>query len=160
MKKLERRSDGVLLGSARGALLEGRALLVDEDRPTESERPRDEIRREDEGLDELRRERDALVREREYERRQAEARLVDLRQLTNATEARAAELDELRRERADERRQMGASLDEAIQRAEEAETRVAALEAELDEGILGRLRTVCKAFRSTLQAHWPGTGRP
>jgi len=51
---------------------------VDDDRPAESERPRDEIRSEDEGLDELRRERDALVREREYERRQAEARLVDL----------------------------------------------------------------------------------
>jgi hypothetical protein len=32
------------------------------------------------------------------------------------------------------------------------------LDAEIREGILGRLRGLCQAVRSTLQAHWPGAG--
>ena len=65
-------------------------------------------------------------------------------------------LEELRRERDQERQQAAARLDELRQRAEAADTRVAELEAEIGEGILGRLRALCEAVRSTLQAHWPG----
>jgi DNA repair exonuclease SbcCD ATPase subunit len=150
----------VVFGSPAGRFLEGRALLVNEDRPAEDERPPDQVGREREGesLDELRIERDELLREREYERRRAEARLAEVLQRANAAEARGAELDEFRRERADERRQMGAALDEAIRRAEEAEARVAELQAELGKGIPGLLRTVCQAARSKFQPHWPGAG--
>ncbi len=122
---------------------------MNEDRPAENEGPRDQLRGEPEALEELRRERD-------QERQQAAARLDELRQRAEAAETRVAELEELGRERVQERQQAAARLDELRQRAEAADTRVAELEAEIGEGILGRLRALCEAVRSTLQAHWPG----
>jgi hypothetical protein len=106
-----------------GEILEGRALAVNEYLATENERVREQVRRDAEEFDELRLKRDEVIREREYERREAKAR-----------------------------------LDEALQRAEKGEARVAALEAELGEGVLGRLRALCRGVRTTLQTHWPGAG--
>jgi chromosome segregation ATPase len=156
---------------------------VNEDRPPENEGPRHQLRGEAEALEELGRERvqerqqaadrldelrqraeaaetrvaelEELGRERVQERQQAAARLDELRQRAEAAETRLAELEELGRERVQERQQAEGRLDELRQRAEAAETRVAELEAEIGEGILGRLRALCGAVRSTLQARWP-----
>jgi ATP phosphoribosyltransferase regulatory subunit HisZ len=69
-----------------------------------------------------------------------------------------AELEELRRQRDEERRQAEARLAELRRRAEAAETRVAKLEAEIGEGVLGRLRSLCEALRRNLPVHWPRGG--
>jgi DNA repair exonuclease SbcCD ATPase subunit len=82
-----------------------------------------------------------------------------LRKDAEALERIRSELTELRREREDERRQGEAKLDAVRQRAEAAETHAAELDAELRAGVLGRLRGLCEAVRSTLQEHWPGAGR-
>jgi hypothetical protein len=70
----------------------------------------------------------------------------------------AEALEELGRERVQERQQAAARLDELRQRAEAAETRAAELNAELSAGVLGQLRGLCRAVRSTLRDHWPGAG--
>jgi chromosome segregation ATPase len=132
------------------------ALAVNEYLATENERLREQVRRDAEEFDELRLKRDEVIRERDHERSEAQARLDEAIQRAEKAEARAAELDGLRRERDDERREANAMLDELGRRAEEAEARVAALEAELGEGVLGRLRALCRGVRTTLQTHWPG----
>jgi len=115
---------------------------VNEDRlPEENERLRDQLRMDAEALERLRIELREIRREREDERRQGEANLDAVRQRAEAAETRAAELDAVR------------------QRADAAETRAAELDAELSAGVLGRLRGLCEAVRSTLQEHWPGAGR-
>jgi len=114
---------------------------VNEDRlRDENERLGDQLRKDAEAVERLRLELEELRRQREYEQRQAEARLDAMRQRAEAAETRVAELDAVR------------------QRAEAAETRVAELDAQIREGILGRLRGLCQAVRSTLPAHWPGAG--
>jgi hypothetical protein len=124
-----------------GAVLEGRAPPVNEDRlREENERLGDQLRKDAEALERLRLELEELRRQREYEQRQTEARHDAVRQRAEAAETRVAELDAVR------------------QRAEAAETRVAELDAEIREGILGRLRGLCQAVRTTLRAHWPGAG--
>jgi hypothetical protein len=107
-----------------GAVLEGRAPPVNEDRlREENERLGDQLRKDAEALERLRGELEEVRRQREYEQRQAQAR-----------------------------------HDAVRQRAEAAETRAAELDAEIREGILGRLRGLCQAVRTTLQEHWPGAG--
>jgi chromosome segregation ATPase len=114
---------------------------VNEDRlREENERLGDQLRKDAEALERLRLDLEELRRQREYEQRQAEARHDAVLQRAEAAETRLSELDAVR------------------QRAEAAETRVAELDAEIREGILGRLRGVCLAVRTTLQAHWPGAG--
>ena len=81
-----------------------------------------------------------------------------LRKDAAALEMLRLELEELRRQREYEQRQVKARLEAVRQRADAAETRVAELDAEIREGILGRVRGLCQAIRSTLQAHWPGAG--
>ena len=89
--------------------------------------------------------------------REENERLGDqLRKDAEALERLRLELEELRRQREYEQRQAEARHDAVVQRAEAAETRVAELDAEIREGILGRLRVLCKGVRGTLQAHWPG----
>jgi hypothetical protein len=82
-----------------------------------------------------------------------------LRKDAEALERLRLELEELRRQREYEQRQAEARHDAVRQRAEAAETRVGELDEEIREGILGRLRGLCQAVRTTLQAHWPGAGR-
>jgi dynactin complex subunit len=89
--------------------------------------------------------------------REENERLGDqLRKDAEGLERLRLELEELRRQREYEQRQAGTRHDALLQRAEAAETRVAELDAEIREGILGRLRGLCQAVRTTLQAHWPG----
>jgi chromosome segregation ATPase len=91
--------------------------------------------------------------------REENERLGDqLRKDAEALERLRLELEELRHQREYEQRQAAARHDAVLQRAEAAETRVAELDAEIREGILGRLRGLCKGVRGTLQAHWPGAG--
>jgi hypothetical protein len=91
--------------------------------------------------------------------REENERLGDqLRKDAEALERLRFEREELRRQREYEQRQAEARHDAVRQCAEAAETRVAELDAEIREGIRGRLRGLCQAVRSTLQAHWPGAG--
>jgi hypothetical protein len=91
--------------------------------------------------------------------REENERLGDqLRKDAEALERLRLELEELRRQREYEQQQAEARHDAVVQRAEAAETRVAELDAEICEGILGRLRVLCKGVRGTLQAHGPGAG--
>ena len=91
--------------------------------------------------------------------REENERLGDqLRKDAEALERLRLDVEELRRQREYEQRQAEAMHDAVRQRAEAAETRVAELDAEIREGILGRLRGLCQAVRTTLQAHWPGAG--
>jgi chromosome segregation ATPase len=149
----------MLLGSAIRGSRKGRVLPVNEDRlPEENERLRDQLRMDAEALERLRIELREIRREREDERRQGEANLDAVRQRAEAAETRAAELDAVR-QRADAAETRAAELDAVRQRADAAETRAAELDAELSAGVLGRLRGLCEAVRSTLQEHWPGAGR-
>jgi nucleotide-binding universal stress UspA family protein len=141
-----------------GEILEGRAPAVNEDHAAENERLRNQLHRDAEALDRLRLESDELHRAREYERREAKSTLDEAIQRAENAEARVAELDGLRRERDDGQREANATLAEMRQRSEEAEARVTELEAELGEGIPGRLRALCKGVRTRVQAHWPGAG--
>ena len=106
----------------------------------ENEKLGDQLRKDAEALERLRLQLDELRRQREYEQRQVNARHDAVRQRAEAAETRVAELEAVR------------------QRAEAAETPEAELDAEICEGILGRLRGLCQAVRSTFQAHWPGAG--
>jgi chromosome segregation ATPase len=131
---------------------------VNEDLAAENERLRDQLRRNADAFEELRLKNEEVRRQHEYERREAQSRLGEAVQRAKVAEAGVAELDRLRRERDDERREANARLHEVQERAEEAEVRVTELEAELGEGILGRLRALCKGVRTTVQTHWPGAG--
>ena len=114
----------------------------------ENVRLRDQLRKDADALKEVRLEFDEYRREREELSR-------ELDKLRREREELDRELDELRRERGDERQQAEARLNEVQQRAEVAEKRVAEFEAHSSEGMLGRLRGLCEALRSTVSRAVP-----
>jgi chromosome segregation ATPase len=114
----------------------------------ENVRLRDQLRKDADALKELRLELDEYRREREELHRELDEHRREREELHR-------ELDELRRERGYERQQADARLNEVRHRAEAAEKRVAEFEAQSGEGMLGRLRGLCEAVRSTVSRAVP-----
>jgi uncharacterized coiled-coil DUF342 family protein len=128
----------------------------------ENVRLRDQLRKDADALkelrlefDEYRREREELHRELDEHRRAREELHRELDEYRREREELDREVDELRRESAYERQQAEARLNEVRQRAEAAEKRVADFEAQSGGGILGRLRGLCEALRSTVSRAVP-----